>query len=423
MAFEIVQTQKHYLAGSGISSSATSITLMSFKTPDGTNVTMTDFGDIGYGVIEPGTEREENISFEGITQNADGTATLTTVTRGLAFVNPFAETSALKLSHSGGSVFIISNSAPFLEEFKSYLEGLTIAGAGDAEDALQGLVERATTAEVTAGTATGSTGAPLFVAPDRLAASIYGTRLPSSDEKDALAGSSGAPSSSNTFITEADVSSSSAASKIPRLTAGGLISTDMLPTDDGSIETSDKTFLRIQLPWNADFWTWTTGTSGNTVVRHTSGTQLSVALNSDSGGTGYRSFDYDKELEVAGSLGATCYNQFGFLSYSTPAASATITDRHVGVITDAAGTVYGSVADGTTQTKTALSGVTANVQNVYQIKFVSGSSAKFYVNGTLKATITTNLPTGSSGSLRFIKDNTSTATATYWAPTAAFEII
>jgi len=109
-----VQCQELKLAGAGISVSDTSIILQSFKQIDGsTNIVMADFGDVGYGTLEPGTSREEQISFTGITQNGSGTATLTGVTRGLKFVSDYTADAALRHAHAGASVFRISNTAAF----------------------------------------------------------------------------------------------------------------------------------------------------------------------------------------------------------------------------------------------------------------------------------------------------------------------
>lgn len=116
--FKQVQAQQFTLAGSGVTATATSITLTSFKQIDGsTNLTTADFGSIGYAVLEPGTSREESISFTTVTQNANGTATLTGVVRGLQFVSPYTTSSALKQAHAGGTPFILTNSASYYEEF------------------------------------------------------------------------------------------------------------------------------------------------------------------------------------------------------------------------------------------------------------------------------------------------------------------
>ena len=121
-----VQVQNLYLSGSGISSSVTSVGLTSFDFPNGDNVAMADFGDIGYGVLEPDSPREENISFTGITQNANGTATLTGVSRGLGLSYPYTASSTLRFAHAGGSLFRISNTAPFYNEFNNKAKDETI---------------------------------------------------------------------------------------------------------------------------------------------------------------------------------------------------------------------------------------------------------------------------------------------------------
>ncbi|QGH73496.1 MAG: hypothetical protein [Siphoviridae sp. ctvD11] len=81
-----------------------------------------------------------------------------------------------------------------------------------------------------------------------------------------------------------------------------------------------------------------------------------------------------------------------------PPANATSTSRHVVFFVED-GILYASNADGTTQTKTDISsGVTLTDLNAYYVLFTTGVSAKFYVNGTLKATHTTNLPSTSGNS-------------------------
>jgi len=124
-----VQVQNLYLSGSGISSTVSSIGLTDFKYPvNNLNVVMTDFGDIGYAVIEPDSSREENISFSGITQNADGSATITGVVRGLGLSYPYTASTTLASSHSGSSLLRISNTAPFYNEFNIKGKDETITG-------------------------------------------------------------------------------------------------------------------------------------------------------------------------------------------------------------------------------------------------------------------------------------------------------
>ena len=126
--FVTVQAQKFKLAGSGITSSAVSIILQTFKTPAGTNIVTADFGALGYIVIDPGTSKEEVISFTTVTQNANGTATLSGAVRGLGFTTPYAETSANKLSHSGGAIVVLSNPGVFYDKFGVKSNDETITG-------------------------------------------------------------------------------------------------------------------------------------------------------------------------------------------------------------------------------------------------------------------------------------------------------
>lgn len=122
-----VQGQDFFLSGSGCTSTDTSITLTSMKFPDGTNITTSDIGSLAYGTLEPERSREENISFTGITQNPNGTATLTGVTRGLKFKDPYDQDISLRQPHAGGTTFRITNSVTFYSEFANKNNDETIA--------------------------------------------------------------------------------------------------------------------------------------------------------------------------------------------------------------------------------------------------------------------------------------------------------
>lgn len=129
MSFNPLQAQKFKLSGNGVGSSDTSIVLQTFDFPDGTNITTADFGSIAYMTLEPGTSREEQISFTGVTQNADNTATLTGVTRGLSFDESKTETSALKQAHAGGTIAVLSNTSAFYSELAIKQNDETVSGA------------------------------------------------------------------------------------------------------------------------------------------------------------------------------------------------------------------------------------------------------------------------------------------------------
>ena len=121
---------KQYTLASSISSTQTTITLTSFTLPitDQTITMVTMGSDIAYATIAPGTSTREFISFTGITQNANGTATLTGVTRGLDPETPYTEVTAFKQPHAGQSIFILSNSPNLYNKFSIIENAETITG-------------------------------------------------------------------------------------------------------------------------------------------------------------------------------------------------------------------------------------------------------------------------------------------------------
>ncbi len=124
--FKFAQLQPFSLAGAGVVIGDTSITLKSFAGIDGTLLTMSDFGSIGYGTLEPGNGTlEEQISFTGISQNVNGSATLTGVSNVL-FIFPYTKTSGLLKTHAGSTTFIISNTSGFYDELVSKTDDATI---------------------------------------------------------------------------------------------------------------------------------------------------------------------------------------------------------------------------------------------------------------------------------------------------------
>ncbi len=144
MSFRPYQLDPFFLAGAGAIVGDTSVVLKSMNDIDGSPVTMSQFGAIGYGTLEPGNSNlEEQISFSGITQNANGTATLTGV-MSVGFVYPYTSTSGLMKTHAGSTSFVISNTSGFYSQagFKSNNEILT--GFWEAPDplTLQGIATK-----------------------------------------------------------------------------------------------------------------------------------------------------------------------------------------------------------------------------------------------------------------------------------------
>lgn len=196
---QFIQAQPFILAGAGSSIGDTTILLQSFTGIDGTNIVTGDLGSFAYGTLEPGNgTNEEAVLFTGVTQNANGTATLTGVSS-VSFKQPYTVTTGLTKTHVGASKFIISNDAAFYNNFTLYLNSIAGAGAANASTTVKGIVQAATTSQINSGTATGSTGAILAVTPDALAASNYAI---ASGTVNALAGSNGTPSATNKFVTQ-----------------------------------------------------------------------------------------------------------------------------------------------------------------------------------------------------------------------------
>ncbi len=134
-----VQLQSFSLSGSGSSIGDTVLNLKSFKDIGSTNLTMASFGSVGYGTIEPGNgTQEEQISFSGITQNADGTAQLTGV-KHVLFISPFTESSGMTTTHPGSVVFVISNTSGYENAIYSYINGAIASGGVPATQATPGI--------------------------------------------------------------------------------------------------------------------------------------------------------------------------------------------------------------------------------------------------------------------------------------------
>jgi len=80
------------------------------------------------------------------------------------------------------------------------------------------------------------------------------------------------------------------------------------------------------------------------------------------------------------------------------------TTRHVGfkVVNNI---LYGTVADGTTEATTALVTLTGTTTMLLEAILTPGVKCEFYVDGTLRGTLTTNLPSGtdSAGALFYIR--------------------
>ena len=187
-----IQAQKFVISGSGTAIGDTTIILQSMVGIDAANIVTADLGTKAYGTLEPGNgTQEEAISFTGVTQNANGTATLTGVKTCL-FKSPYTETSGLAKTHAGASTFILSNDAGFYNNIMTYVNTSLSSGAVPATTSVNGIVTLSATP------ATGATPVVLAVDDSRV------SYIPSTTQKDALAGGGiqGTQSSGNVFVTQ-----------------------------------------------------------------------------------------------------------------------------------------------------------------------------------------------------------------------------
>ena len=211
------------LSGSGVSGSATSITLTSLTIPQtGQKINDADVSDTFYVTLEPGSKtRQEIVSCTTVTQNANNTATLSGCSRGLSPITPYTASTTLQFAHAGGTTAIFSDPPQLFNQFlakgndgtvsgvytfsgatstfshgllvgyncdtlsanlalcpKAYVDSVAVAGASNANDTTKGIVETATAAEAAAGTSVGGTGARLAIGANLTSTTCSGTIVP-----------------------------------------------------------------------------------------------------------------------------------------------------------------------------------------------------------------------------------------------------
>jgi hypothetical protein len=109
---------------------------------------------------------------------------------------------------------------------KSYVDGVSIAGGAKASTTVYGLAKTSV--------------APVS-AVDPIVVGTNDGRVPTQDENDALVGTSGTPSTSNKFVTDADATTAKTASKIARRDANGDVLVSTTPTSGDAA--ASKTYV------------------------------------------------------------------------------------------------------------------------------------------------------------------------------------
>lgn len=232
----------------------------------------------------------------------------------------------------------------------------------NATNSSVGIVELATASEITAGTASGSAG-PLAITPDQLALST-------------------------------PVFDGSALTNVGLFT----ISTDILNTySTRQIEMIPVSSTNLG-GWTNTSTTNTGTTPGYVLLTPTSSSnlELSVAL-WGSGSTSQYSPAQSKIIRLKTRIRfPDTSDRKGWGLCVTPAnihtAQTDTTNGEVRFILNGT-TLYAQNANGTATSTDVTSGITVTNWNTYEIIFTPGVDIKYYINGTLVATHTTNLPT------------------------------
>lgn len=276
-----------------------------------------------------------------------------------------------------------------------------------ATESVEGISRLATAAQITAGTAS-EASYPLVVTPDQLALATP------------VFNGSGLTNLSGSNISDFEFYS-------------GV-----------GIATATKTYHHFNLPWilstdvpSGNFWTIVGATytsSWGSVKIQASGDATASAITTNGIGTTISSgsandltFATGKDVicEFTMQRAAVATEQMGWGLATTTAPFIDFDDASQDAAcftVDTSGNLYGhtSNGDGTTNhTETSITGVTLTSNNTYRIHFNPGVDVKFYVNGVLKATNTTHLP--SAGTIKFgngvqgnTNDNDRAITSSVW---------
>ena len=171
-------------------------------------------------------------------------------------------------------------------------------------------------------------------------------------------------------------------------------------TQDGWTEATTGTGSVTNLP---DYFKIETGaTNGSTVAKYlTSNLWISP---------GTQSYSITFEARAWGTIS----DQIAYAGYFDNPTAPTDTEKHIGWKFDGT-TIYASNGNGTNGTQTDTGITLATVKRNLTIIIENASSIKYYVDGVLKATHTTNIPASSNLNLTFYLINSVGATKSFGA--------
>lgn len=380
-----------------------------------------------------------------------GTETLTNKTLTSPVINVTSDATGDMYYRNSGGTFTrlpVGTSGTIISSNGTTPEWIANPGASDASTTVKGVVELGTYAETIARTTTGGTGAKLVVTPDNLTTVLtYDYQADSVGTDSYAITCTPAPTAYTTgmrFTFKAATANTGAASlnvnalgakTIKKNYNSDLVTGDILANQiievvyDGTnfqlvTPTSQVTtysvgtdlinynnfVVPVYSPSSTTISGWTTsGTSGS--VNVTTGTAAAQSITvSDNGAGGFTA-----SSTIAGTTGDSyTYDISKIIRIKMRAKVADTTDRKGwGLVITAANihtaqtdttngeirfalngaTLYAQNANGTATSTDISSGITVTNWNTYEIIYTPGVDIKFYINNTLKATHTTNLPT------------------------------
>lgn len=149
----------------------------------------------------------------------------------------------------------ISNANEFAT--KAYVDGVAIAGGADASTTVKGITKMSV--------APASAASPIAVGDND-------PRVPTTDENDALAGTSGTPSTSNKYVTNDDTATAATASKVARRLAGWNVTVVTETTGNSTTNAASTAFVQQEITANTSKVnittsdTTVTGTASETTI-------------------------------------------------------------------------------------------------------------------------------------------------------------
>jgi hypothetical protein len=311
--FKQLQAQAFTLAGAGSAIGDQTLVLSSMLSIDGVQITMTDIGTKGFFTLEPGNGvQEESGTFTGITQNVNGTATLTGVKHAM-FEDPYTETAGLNKSHAGGSSLVLSNTSAFYQSFARLGEDGTVTDVWTFTSPNYPRIDTVTPGPIDPeefATKDYVDGVAIAGAP-KSTETVYGITKLSSAMVD--------PTKPIALNSE-EVSATTGANKVVRANAAGFVSTGFISDGTSSgLEAGAGTGTQVKIKTAGGLTRDTNGLSINGVVFGGTGADGALAIT-----TGTTTIDLGSAAYVEKNYTSISITGDGKLTFSNPHANGTI---------------------------------------------------------------------------------------------------